>query len=62
MCRLNRTAGIVLDSLGAGRPGAVVDALAGAHPEVGRDRLTTDVLGSVRWLAAWGALRPVPAG
>lgn len=62
VCRLNGTAGLLLDELAEGASvREVVEALSARHPAVPRPQLERDAVASVRELAARGILR-APAG
>jgi len=61
MCRLNASAGLVLEQLGDRTVSEAVAALAARHPDIPGEQLTLDTLRTARWLAARGVLRrPTP--
>jgi hypothetical protein len=57
VCRLNRTAGVLMDRLAPGSPAEAVSELAARHPEIQPDRIVRDTIRTVRWLAARGVVR-----
>jgi hypothetical protein len=59
MCRLNASAGLVLDEIADRTLGAAVDALAARYAEVPRERLIVDAMRTTDWLASRGLLRRV---
>jgi hypothetical protein len=61
VCRLNRTAAIVMEALDGGTAGDAVDRLASRYPAIARERLEHDVIGSVRWLRSRGVVVPAAA-
>lgn len=58
ICRLNASAGVVMDVLADGTPADAAFALAARHPGVERERLERDALDLTRWLAARRAVVP----
>jgi MoaA/NifB/PqqE/SkfB family radical SAM enzyme len=61
MCKLNATAGLVLDQIADRTVGDAVEALASCHRDVPREQLIIDTLRTADWLAARGILRHEPA-
>jgi MoaA/NifB/PqqE/SkfB family radical SAM enzyme len=57
VCRLNGTAGLLLDRLDGGTLGEAADALAARYPQVPSDRVVLDAIRTVRWLSARGVVR-----
>jgi MoaA/NifB/PqqE/SkfB family radical SAM enzyme len=61
VCRLNRTAGMVLDSLGGGTVAGTADALAARYPGIPPEQLQLDALRMTRWLGIRRLVRGSPA-
>lgn len=61
VCRLNRTAGPLLDRLVNGTVGEATAALAAEHPEVPSGQIELDAIRSLHWLRARGVVLGAPA-
>jgi hypothetical protein len=59
VCRLNRTASLVMDACDGGAAADAVAAVFARHPAVPRESLEAETLGSVRKLVERGILEPV---
>jgi MoaA/NifB/PqqE/SkfB family radical SAM enzyme len=57
-CRLNRTASLVMDACGGGRPADAVAVVSARHPDVPLASIEAETLGSVRQLVERGILEP----
>ena len=62
MCRLNPTAGMLLDQLADASVGDAAATFAERYPTVPRERVELDAIRTVRWLATRGVLRSATAG
>lgn len=61
ICRLNRTASLVMDACDGGAPADAVNAVSARHPDVPLASLEAETLGSVRLLVERGILEPAAA-